>query len=267
MEEGRWRGWDNAEIYDRFVRERKIYRWLNEELVARADLRTAHRVLDLGCGTGATTEACLRLLPADGEIVGLDASAEMVEVARAQTLDPRASFVVGDAAAVAGLVEGSFDRVLSNAAFWQFGDRRAVFAALAELLEPGAIFAFNVPAERSPDEETPIHPFQVALARAIESQAGAPFRVTATPFDPARLPAEVEPLGFSVERCDRLEWVGPQGELMDLMHIPAMIAPVARGLGEEEKRQALAQARSAADPSERVRVPWFFLVLRRDGSA
>src|SRR5690606_1701174 len=106
MEEGRWRGWDNAEIYERFVRERRIYAWLNERLVERAAPERARRVLDLGCGTGATTRAFLRRLPAGGEIVGIDASREMVEVARAATLDPRARFVVGDAAAADRLVEG-----------------------------------------------------------------------------------------------------------------------------------------------------------------
>ena len=263
MEEGRWRGWDNAEIYDRFVRERGIYRWLNQQLIERADLARARRVLDLGCGTGATTASCLAVLPVESEVVGIDASAEMIEVARAQTLDPRARFLVGDAGAAAELVEGPFDRAVSNAAFWQFPARPRVLAALARLLEPGGRFVFNVPAERVATGGTPLHPFQVALARAIGDRQGAPFVQNSTPFDPAALREDVRPFGLEVVACERLEWEGAQAELMELMQIPAMIAPITQGLNDEEKRAAIGDAKAATDPGERVRVPWLYLAVRR----
>jgi len=263
MEEGRWRGWDNAEIYERFVRERRIYAWLNERLVERAAPERARRVLDLGCGTGATTRAFLRRLPAGGEIVGIDASREMVEVARAATLDPRARFVVGDAAAADRLVEGPFDRAVSNAAFWQLGDPREVLRALGALLAPGALLVFDVPAERVPGAAAPIHPFQVALARAIEARIGEPWVPTATPFDPAAFGEEAEAAGFAVASIERLEWEGPQGELIELMEIPAMIAPLARGLDAAQTEAALAEAKAASDPRERVRVPWLYFVVER----
>lgn len=259
----RWRGWENAEIYDRFVRERRIYRWLNERLVERASLADARRVLDLGCGTGATTAACLRRLPADAEVLGIDASAEMVALARAQTLDPRARFVVADATALADAAEGMFDRCVSNAAFWQFPDRPRVLAALADRLEPGARFVFNVPAERVGDDDTPVHPFQVALARAIGERLGERFVQTATPFDPDAFRGEAREFGLDLVACERLEYEGPQGELVELMGIPAMIAPLSAGLDARETEQALADAAGAADLDERVRVPWLYLTVLR----
>ncbi len=261
--EHRWRGWENAEIYDRFVRERQIYRWLNERLVERADLASARRVLDLGCGTGATTLASLAHLPSDAEIVGVDASAEMVAVAQAQTVDPRAHFVVSDAAAIAEVLRGPFDRCVSNAAFWQFGDRTRVLASLRNLLAPRARFVFNVPAERVDHAETPFHPFQVALARSIEARLGEPFVRTSTPFDPDAFRDEARAHGLEVISCDRLEYEGPQGELVELMEIPAMIAPLAEGLGETATREALADAAAATDPNERVRVAWLYLTVLR----
>jgi len=263
MEEGRWRGWQNAEIYDRFVRERGIYRWLNERLVERAALEEARRVLDLGCGTGATTQACLARLPPEAEVVGLDASAEMVEVARAQTIDPRASFVVADAADAAEAVEGPFDRAVSNAAFWQFPRRDRVLAALGELLESGARFVLNVPAERVESGGAEIHPFQVALARAIEARQGAPFVSNATPFDPGAFAAQARPHGLELVACERLVWRGAQGELMELMQIPAMIRPLTEELDDAATREALLAAREATDPAERVEVPWLYLTLLR----
>ena len=143
-----WRGWNNAEIYHRFVCEHRIYRRLNQRMVELADLVGARHVLDLGCGTGATALACLRVLDMEADLTGVDASEEMVEVARANILDPRARFHVAPASAVHDVEDGPFDRALCNAAFWQFPASGPVFGSLYRVLEPGARFVFNVPAER-----------------------------------------------------------------------------------------------------------------------
>lgn len=258
----RWRGWANAEQYDRFVRERRVYAWLNARLCERAELANARRVLDLGCGTGATARAALTRLPADAEVVGVDASFEMVEVARANTLDPRARFVVAEAAAVADAVGGRFDRALSNAAFWQFPVLDTAFASLAAVLEPGSPFVFNVPAERRPGAG-PSHAFQIALAQALEARSGEPYRSTAGRFDPDRARALAAPHGLVEEARDELVYVGRQGELMELMTIPAMIAPLAPELDEHEAAEAVEEAKRVSDPDERVEVPWLFVRYRK----
>lgn len=264
MSQGRWRGWENAEIYDRFVREHRIYRWLNAELVGRAELPGARRVLDLGCGTGATTEACLAVLRRDAEVVGLDGSREMVEVARATTLDPRARFVVAPAEEVGAAVEGPFDRVVSNAAFWMFPLPR-VLAGLAGLLSQGALLAFNVPSERIGGRAGAVHPFQLALARAIEERSGEPFTRTSREFDPQAFRALAAAHGFTVVSEEQRLYQGVQGELMDLMTIPAMIAPLTPGLSDEGVQAVLERARAEVDPQERVQVGWTFVTARFDG--
>jgi len=63
------------------------------------------RTLDVACGTGFLTRH-LR-----GEVVGLDASARMLEVARERA--PAATFVRGDALALP-FGDGEFDRVFSS---------------------------------------------------------------------------------------------------------------------------------------------------------
>jgi ubiquinone/menaquinone biosynthesis C-methylase UbiE len=262
MSNRRWRGWENAEIYDRFVREHRIYTWLNERLVERAGLEKARRVLDLGCGTGATTQACLRRLGSMAEVVGLDGSDEMVALARTQTMDPRARFVVSDAAAVHEAVSGTFDRAVSNAAFWQFPRMDRVLASLAQVLEPGALLVFNVPAERIEGRSQPFHPFQLALARTIEEHTGEPFASTSTSFDPGQLREFAEAQGFHVQQEDRVTYEGLQEEFMELMSIPAMINPLTPDLGDEETQQVLEEARAATEPKERVKVVWTYFTLR-----
>jgi trans-aconitate 2-methyltransferase len=50
-------------------------------IIAQLGLTGHERVLDLGCGDGLLTSQVADLLP-DGEVVGIDASQGMIEVAR-----------------------------------------------------------------------------------------------------------------------------------------------------------------------------------------
>lgn len=257
-----WRGWDNAEIYDAFVRRHRIYRRLNQKMVEMADLDRARRVLDLGCGTGATALACLRVLDPDAELIGVDASAEMVEVARANVFDPRASFVVAGAAGLADAVAAPFDRIVCNAAFWQFPSPGAVFRALAAVAGPGALVVWNVPAERVRGERPRIHPFQVALARAVEAATGSPIGSSPTAVDLDALRRVARDAGFATDPPVRLEYRGQQGELIELMSIPAMIRPLTPDLDDEERDALLDDARRRVDPEENVVVPWVYVIHR-----
>ena len=63
------------------------------------------RTLDVACGTGFLTRH-LR-----GDVVGLDASEEMIEIARSRM--PSSEFVVGDALSLP-FDDGSFDRVFTG---------------------------------------------------------------------------------------------------------------------------------------------------------
>lgn len=258
-----WSGWANAEIYDAFAREHTIYRQLNEHLVRAAEIATAHRVLDLACGTGLTAEACLAVMPPDSQLVGADASSEMVGLARSRVSDPRARFEIVPAARVGRSLDGPFDRAVSNAAFWQFPTRRPVLSALAQLLGPGALFAFNIPAERLTGEATEMHPFQAALARAIERKNDRPFPRTATTLDPKRLEKQLAEAGFETVHRERLEVRCRQRELMELMEIPAMLHPMTPDLDEAGRGKILEEARRRADPDQRVRVPWIVFVASR----
>jgi len=259
-----WSGWVNAEVYDDYVRERPLYRWLNARLIELADLGSARRVLDLACGTGATARAALAALPADGELVGVDASAEMVGVARARSHDRRARFAVATAARV-GTVPATdgrrFDRALCNAGLQLFPDRPAVLAALSPLLSPGAGFAFNLPAARLSGETAPVHPFQVALEREVAARGGA--GAADDGVDDGRLGEELAAAGFEVVERRLLAYRGSQGELMELMAIPAMIARAAPDLGVEERAAAVAEAGRHSDRRQPVEVPWVFYLARR----
>lgn len=89
------------------------------------------RILDLGCGDGALTEA---LIAAGAEVVGVDASADMVAAARRRGIDAR----LADGADLP--FDAEFDAVFSNAALHWMTDADAVIAAVHRALKPGGRF-------------------------------------------------------------------------------------------------------------------------------
>ena len=92
-------------------------------------LQAHERVLDIGCGTGATTLAAARRQAAD--CVGVDVSAPMLALAqaRAEREGSRARFICADAQSQ-GFEPASFDRLISRFGVMFFADPRAAFANL-----------------------------------------------------------------------------------------------------------------------------------------
>ena len=89
------------------------------------------RILDLGCGDGALTEA---LVARGSAVVGVDASAAQVEAARRRGLDAR----VLDGQRLA--FEAEFDAVFSNAAMHWMTEPDRVIAGVWRALRPGGRF-------------------------------------------------------------------------------------------------------------------------------
>jgi len=101
------------------------------------------RLLDLCCGTGASTEALVGVHP-DAEVVALDASEGMLEQARRKVSLRGVRFVLGDATdpAAAG-VEGPFDGILMAYGLRNLPDPNLGLANLRELLRPGGRVVFH----------------------------------------------------------------------------------------------------------------------------
>jgi ubiquinone/menaquinone biosynthesis C-methylase UbiE len=94
-------------------------------------------VLDLGCGTG---EDALRLMRAGMRVRAIDASGEMVRIARDRGVDAEFLPIEG-----CGLLEESFDAVLSNfGALNCVEDLDSLHEPLARLVRPGGYMAICV---------------------------------------------------------------------------------------------------------------------------
>jgi trans-aconitate methyltransferase len=94
------------------------------------DPKPGERILDLGCGTGHLTA---KIAEAGAEVVGLDASPEMIGQARQNF--PALTFVARDAAEMT--FQSEFDAVFSNAALHWMTQAQRVVEHISQALRPG----------------------------------------------------------------------------------------------------------------------------------
>jgi ubiquinone/menaquinone biosynthesis C-methylase UbiE len=101
------------------------------------------RLLDAGCGTGASTAALLTVAP-HAEIVAVDASGEMLAQARAKRWPPSVQFAHTpvEELAAAG-VHGPFDGILAAYLIRNLPDPESALRELRGLLRPGGTLAVH----------------------------------------------------------------------------------------------------------------------------
>ncbi|MEJ1125990.1 methyltransferase domain-containing protein [Variovorax sp. CCNWLW225] len=218
------------------------------------EVRAAHgrRVLDVGCGTGATTLAIARALGTEGGCTGADISEPMIAVARARAgrEGAPASFVCGDVQRHP-FAPASFEMIVSRFGVMFFDSPVQAFSNLLNAARGGA--KLRAIAWRSAAE----NPFMTAAERAA-----APL----LPNLPARKPGA--PGQFAFADRDRIAfileesgWAGidirpidvectlPESDLMGYI---TRLGPVGLVLQDETDERRLAQVvatvRAAFEP-------------------
>src|SRR3954454_20494484 len=124
------RSWDGA-AYDRLSTPMEQ---LGREVMERLELRGDETILDAGCGSGRLTQLLMERVP-DGRVIGVDASASMIDAARERlgdTADLRVADLVG-----LDLSGATVDVVFSTATFHWIADHDALLASLRAALRPG----------------------------------------------------------------------------------------------------------------------------------
>ncbi|MBK8437488.1 MAG: methyltransferase domain-containing protein [Austwickia sp.] len=107
-----------------------------------AHLRPGQALLDLGCGPGSITlDLAARVAP--GPVLGVDASATVIETARAaaaERADCTTRFAVGDLYAL-DLPDDSFDIVFAHQVLQHLTDPVAALREMARVIRPGGLIA------------------------------------------------------------------------------------------------------------------------------
>jgi len=209
------------------------------------------RVLDVGCGTGATTLAVARRLGAAGECVGVDVSEPMLAAARsrAEREGTPATFIRADAQTYP-FEPSSFDAIMSRFGVMFFDHAVSAFANLRRAARAGAELRCVV--WRSPEE----NPFMTTAERAA-----APL----LPNVPPRLPDAPGQFGFANARrvrqiLDESGWAGVDIQPVDvectfpereLTRHATRFGPLARVLDEADERartRVVETVRAAFEP-------------------
>jgi SAM-dependent methyltransferase len=132
--------WSSGKAYEAYVG--RWSRRVAAEFVAWLDVPPGRAWADVGCGTGALTATVLaRAEPA--RVVGVDTSEAFLADARAQIIDPRAEFHVGDARSLP-LADGSVDAAISGLAVNFVPEPSEAVAELVRITAPGGLVAAYV---------------------------------------------------------------------------------------------------------------------------
>lgn len=113
---------------------------LREEVVERAALQPGMRVLDVGCGPGTLALRLKTAVGAEGQVSGIDASPEMIQVAKGKVRKRDVEIDLRVAVAEAlPYDDASFDRVTSTLVFHHLPEdvKLASLGEIRRVLAPG----------------------------------------------------------------------------------------------------------------------------------
>lgn len=249
------RDWDGEQGLH-WVTEADRYDTMNapfgEALLKAVALRPGERVLDVGCGNGATSIAAAGRVRPGGTVKGLDLSGPMLDLARRRATAAgadEAEFVQADAQ-THGFPESGFDACISRFGLMFFEGPETAFANLARAVRPGGRIVFTVwqGLERSewifvPGAAAAAH---VGLPEGLDGPG--PFALA----DPARIRGILDGAGFvdvAIEDLTRPVYIGADvDEAMGFISSMPLVRDLLARAPEEKAAAAVEAAREALVP-------------------
>lgn len=185
-------GFDNVdssatpEDYARWMAHQRV--WGADRAIARLELDSTSRVLDLGCGTGIDLRKMAELT---GRCVGVDRSLAMASASQ-ELVGGRASLACADGSALPFPID-SFDATWSRAVLLHTPRPAMVVAEVARVVRPGGRAVFGEPDHGSHIVNTP----EIEVFERVVHHRRTTFR---HPFVGRRLPELVAAAGMAVEQ-------------------------------------------------------------------
>jgi SAM-dependent methyltransferase len=142
--EAETRRWNDERWATRWPQRERLTEAVTPYLLEAIGAQVGQRVCDIGCGGGVLTTKLAVQAGVDGEAVGLDLSAPLLDLARerAQKADvTNVRFVQLDVQ-TGVLAEPAFDLAVSQFGVMFFDEPTAAFSAIRSYLRPGGRFVF-----------------------------------------------------------------------------------------------------------------------------
>jgi SAM-dependent methyltransferase len=178
---------------------------VSEALLALAAPRAGERVLDIGCGCGATTLEIARAVGPAGRVAALDISAPMLAEGRARAEAAGIANVDWLQADAATAALDEFDLLVSSFGLMFFGDPVAAFAHLRRAASPGARMAFVCwrPLTENPWMEVPMRAAAPHVPPRPKADPQAPGMFAFA--DPQRVSRVLTAAGWAPPLLDKLD--------------------------------------------------------------
>jgi SAM-dependent methyltransferase len=174
-------------------------------LLAAAAPRAGERVLDIGCGCGASTLEFARAVGPAGHVTALDISAPMLAEGQARAEAAGIANISWQQADAATAALDEFDLLVSNCGVMFFGDPVAAFANMRGAAGRGARMAFVCwrPLAENPWMEVPMHAVSRHLPPRQKPNPQAPGMFALA--DPQRVSQVLTAAGWAAPRLDKLD--------------------------------------------------------------
>jgi len=178
---------------------------MTEALLAFAAPRPGERVLDIGCGCGATTLEFVRAVGPAGRVAALDISGPMLAEAKARAEAAGISNVDWQQADAATAALSRFDLLTSAFGLMFFGDPVAAFAHMRSAANPGARMAFVCwrQLDENPWMQVPMNAVARHLPPRPKPVPNAPGMFALA--DPRRVSEVLTEAGWAPPRLDKLD--------------------------------------------------------------
>jgi ubiquinone/menaquinone biosynthesis C-methylase UbiE len=126
----------------RLLLQGRLYHDHTEHALRGAGLRPGMRVLDVGSGPGDVSFIAAQLVGPTGTVLGVDASNDVVEFARARAAERGLSTVTFEQATIADIAVDAVDAVIGRLILMHLPDPVSTLRQLASLVRPGGVIAF-----------------------------------------------------------------------------------------------------------------------------
>jgi SAM-dependent methyltransferase len=178
---------------------------VSEALLALAAPRIGERVLDIGCGCGASTLEIARAVGPAGRVAAVDISAPMLAEGRARAEAAGIANVDWLQADAATSALDEFDLLASNFGLMFFGDPVGAFAHVCRAASPDARMAFVCwrPLAENPWMGVPMHAASGHLPPRPKPDPQAPGMFAFA--DPLRISQVLTAAGWAPPQLDKLD--------------------------------------------------------------